>query len=187
MVSIHHTVIKKAAKHGLTMISVGDRVEVRTDKDKVLAFHVNPSKALDTALDRLESDRLRVTDKDPKDREPELKPTKAVEKNGEDTAPVQLKGGIIKPQFRDRYKKNGGNCGDDLAAELTAATTVKEGKKTRVDAAKLKAIAEANGVWRESYSSLNVGQQRMNVSNRLRNKLREGEKVKIGSRVLQDE
>ena len=47
------------------------------------------------------------------------------------------------------------------------------------DAAKLKKFATANGVWDDKYAKLpNFGLQRMNVCNRLRNKVKKGHKVK---------
>jgi hypothetical protein len=45
-------------------------------------------------------------------------------------------------------------------------------KKNKVDTDALRATGIANGVWRESWNSLNPGMRRMNLANRLRALLR---------------
>jgi hypothetical protein len=72
---------------------------------------------------------------------------------------------VVKPEYRARYAD--GSCGDDLAQRLRG-----------VDAAKLRALAEANGVWMRDYAGLNPGMRRMAVGNRLRALVRRGAKVK---------
>ena len=47
----------------------------------------------------------------------------------------------------------------------------------RIDTGKLRALAEANEVWDDKYARLNPGQQRMNVGNRLRAKIKKGEDI----------
>ena len=49
-------------------------------------------------------------------------------------------------QDRERYKQHGGSSGDDLAARLRKHLETDDGS---VDLAKLRALAEANGVWRD--------------------------------------
>src|SRR4051812_35377682 len=65
-------VVTKAREAGLTMVDLGNRVEARTDKDMVIAFHGKPERCLDLALERLEAKRLRELDPLPSDREPDL-------------------------------------------------------------------------------------------------------------------
>jgi hypothetical protein len=70
---------------------------------------------------------------------------------------------VVPQKYRDRYED--GSCGDTLAKQLRAHVTTKDGA---VDVAKLRALAKLNGVWKDSYSKLNNGLQRMTISNRLR-------------------
>jgi hypothetical protein len=66
---------------------------------------------------------------------------------------------------------------DELAQRLRRRVNGADG---RIDPAKLRALAEANGAWRDGYAALNPGMQFMNVSNRLRALVRHGSKVKWG-------
>lgn len=164
MASIHHTILKKAAKFGLSMSSASDGVKVLKGSS-VVAFHENASKALEQAISTMSS-------------MPTPTPTPTAEPTDDN---VVVTGGIIKPKYRKEYKKSGGNCGDEVAVLLTAHIRVeKRGSRTLVDPNRLREVAVANGVWRKEYESLNVGQQRMNVSNRLRHMLKEGYGVQIG-------
>ncbi|SFZ82893.1 hypothetical protein SAMN02983003_1335 [Devosia enhydra] len=75
---------------------------------------------------------------------------------------------VIKPDYKRDHKP------DDFAQQLSKAVADDNG---RVDRVKLRALAEANGVWNPAYERLNVGQARMNVGNRLRAKARKGQAV----------
>lgn len=100
--------------------------------------------------------------------------------------PKVIKGSIIKAKYKKEYKKLGGLCGDDMSCELTSATTIGADEKGNVKTCllKLREIATANGVWKDSYSKLNPGQQRMTIGNCLRHKMERGEKVTIGKVVM---
>lgn len=96
-----------------------------------------------------------------------------------------IKGSIIKKKYKQQYKKLGGLCGDEVSCELTAATTpLAEDGKVKTCLKTLRDIAIANGVWKDTYSKLNPGQQRMTVGNRLRNKIIAGEVITIGKRTM---
>ena len=86
---------------------------------------------------------------------------------------------IVPRKYKVRYAAHQSTCGDDMALELKAETTLPTGK---LNWEALKAIAEANGLDVEKYASLNPGQKRMNIGNRLRGKLDRGEDVTIGTR-----
>ena len=93
----------------------------------------------------------------------------------------------------DKYKKRYGksqNCGDEMAEML--ATLVKDEKGvTNIEA--LNAVGAQNGIdvqdrWgtgREG-GALNVGMQRMNLSNVLRGKIRNEERVVVGEHVYNE-
>lgn len=74
---------------------------------------------------------------------------------------------VVSSEWRNKYAKHGGSCGDDLAQRLRG-----------IDFAKLKALAEANEVWDPKYAGLNFGLTRMTVSNRLRALQRAGVNIK---------
>lgn len=81
---------------------------------------------------------------------------------------------IVKAKYRAIYRPNRNTNGDDLAQQLRVYLEYEgEDGNMHIDADKLARFAKANDCWVESYASLaNVGQQRMNVGNRLRAKVR---------------
>jgi hypothetical protein len=79
---------------------------------------------------------------------------------------------VVPAKYRDRYED--GSCGDDVALRLKRHITADDGS---VDVAKLKALAQRNGVWLGSYEKLNAGLARMIVGNRLRHLARAGTKI----------
>src|ERR1700688_4468062 len=134
--TIPSSVSAQAHKAGLDLVLVGDRVEARQGK-RVISFHVDPVKALSKALERMEETRLREMDKLPSDREPVLHippkkksaapstvtfpsppaPPYTEAEIGEAVAKT-VKQSIIKSKYKDRYKPNGGSCGDFISEEL---------------------------------------------------------------------
>lgn len=89
---------------------------------------------------------------------------------------------IVPARFKERYAKHDDSCGDRVAAALKKATTTQDSEgRDKCDLKALKEIATANGVWNPKYASLNAGQQRMNVGNRLRGMIKNDETVTIGS------
>lgn len=89
---------------------------------------------------------------------------------------------IVKRRYRDTYRSNDTSHtnGDEIATQMREYLNV-EGKDgvIRIDTAKLKRFAKANGCWQDSYANLNPGQQRMNVGNRLRRRIRKEEGFKV--------
>lgn len=105
----------------------------------------------------------------------------------EDEGPA---GDIVPRKYRERYGA-AQNCGDEVAATLTAFVTLPRATKKDpdggLDNAKLRAVAEANGIGDRlaeyEERGLNGGLRRMNVGNILRGMVRRGERVEIGDRV----
>lgn len=87
---------------------------------------------------------------------------------------------IVPSAYKEAYAKNGGTCGDELAAAISELAIV-DGK---ADAQRLSEIADQNGVDFSRWRHLNIGQQRMNLSNVLRGKLKKGENVKVGKHTF---
>lgn len=87
----------------------------------------------------------------------------------------------IKKRYKTAYKPFKNTNGDDLAAQLAAHLKVKDADdpkgRMKVDLARLKRFAVANGVWDERYEQLNAGMRRLNVGNRLRAKVRKGYEI----------
>ena len=105
------------------------------------------------------------------------KPSADEDEEGDDE-PVSRS--IVKPVYRKRYKPHQDRNGDDFSARLSAAVALyPDLRRPGVDLKKLRKLAEANGVWNDAYASLNPGQQRMNIGNRLRAMLKRGEEVAL--------
>lgn len=79
---------------------------------------------------------------------------------------------VVPAKYRERYAD--GSCGDTLAVRLKKHVTAADGT---TDVAKLRALAERNGVWSASYAKLNAGMQRMVCGNKLRKLTRDGTKI----------
>lgn len=87
---------------------------------------------------------------------------------------------IVKHKYRKLYRPNHNTNGDELAQLMREHLEyVDESDETKIDADLLKRFAQANECWVPAYSKLNVGQQRMNVGNRLRAKVRKDPDYKI--------
>lgn len=88
---------------------------------------------------------------------------------------VKVRKDIVPPQYRERYQANGGNNGDFIANELTASMT-----SGGTDS--LNAVKAENNVPPNLWNTLNNGQQRMNLSNRLRASYLRGETITIAGK-----
>jgi hypothetical protein len=96
------------------------------------------------------------------------KGTAPAEKQSAEAPGPKLSRSVIKPDYKREHVP------DDFARQLSKAVADDKG---RVDRVKLRALAEANGVWNPAYDRLNPGHARMNVGNRLRAKARKGQAV----------
>lgn len=101
-------------------------------------------------------------------------------------AVVKVVKSIVPAKFKERYAKNNGTCGDDMAKELKAATTMlNSDKRETLDVEALKRVAAQNGLGEtlDGYiaKKLNNGQLRMNVGNKLRGLLKAGTDVTVGT------
>lgn len=203
MTSISAALVSKATDLGFKFVDAGSRVEVHNGKG-VLSFHADPSRALelamlkhakfkapaDTVIRVVSPPAVVVT---PKGMEFALPPAPDYppEVVGEAVATAILKvvkGSIIKPQYKQKYKKNGDySCGDFLSEELRGYIAVQIKGRMMVSLERLKEVAMVNQVWKPSYEKLNPGQQRMTIGNCLRNKLANGIAVDIGGVPIKPE
>lgn len=114
-----------------------------------------------------------------------------LEEGDEDGEDEEAEGGSIVPEkYRRKYGASQ-RCGDDVAEVLSAYVTLERATKKNpdggLDKAKLRGVAELNGigdklaVWEDK--GLNGGLLRMNTSNVLRGMVRRGERVEIGTEV----
>lgn len=101
------------------------------------------------------------------------------------TKPTQQKGNVIKPQYRPGYKVNNG-CGDNIQRELAAEFVVDnpETGKPQLLLKEFRAWANSYGLWDAKYESLNPGMARMNVGNKVRGRIRNGETIKVRGTIL---
>lgn len=112
------------------------------------------------------------------------KSAKSAEQRAEDKA-KRDSGSIIPAKYKKKYGATAGTCGDRLALALKEATTTKnEDGRPCLDVEALFAIAKANEVDPKPYAKMNNGQKRMNIANKLRGVLLDGNDVKIGTTVL---
>lgn len=115
------------------------------------------------------------------------KPAKATKptKNAEPASPPVIRRSIVPLRFKQQYAQHNDTNGDRVATVLKqATTTVNADGRECLDLAALTAIAAANGIDVAKYASLNNGQKRMNVGNRMRGMLKNGQKVVIGKQTF---
>lgn len=94
---------------------------------------------------------------------------------------------IVPVRFKARYAEHGDSNGDRVALALKAYVAgVNADGRPSTDVAKLREVAEANGIDFNAYARLNIGQQRMNVGNRLRGMLKNEKPVTIGKQRFAD-
>lgn len=162
---IHHATIKRAARQGMTIAydAEQDGFVLTRNEDGFV------TQAYDTtaeALEEFERGEAEFTD-----------PNEGQE-DGE-----KVSGSVVRENYHKRYSKNphGPGCGDGLDVALRNAVmfTPEGSKEPRTDLAELRSIGLQNGLWIGEWEKLNPGMQRMNLSNRLRAYLRNGEDRKI--------
>lgn len=141
--AIHHAIVAKARNAGLEIKEIGEKFVLQNEAGQT-------SQEFDSAKDA--SDAI-GTDALKFGRAPKANPNK---------------NGVMGADYHKRYMEQGGGSGDLLDVALRSAVKGEKG----VDPAKVRAIAEQNGVWSERWADLNPGMQRMNLANRLRGLLR---------------
>src|SRR5262249_15773454 len=77
---------------------------------------------------------------------------------------------IVKARYRREYAKTDRHCNDDIAVTLREYLFDDEVLNFR----RLVEFAKENDCWKDEYARLNPGQIRMNVGNRLRNRIKKG-------------
>jgi len=82
---------------------------------------------------------------------------------------------IVKRKYKKLYRPNKDTNGDGLSDQIRDHVSLEnDAGDKRIDVAALKRFAIANNVWQASYALLNVGQMKMNITNRLRGLIRAG-------------
>lgn len=175
----HHATAALARKYGITLTANGN--------DTYTATSPTGGSITDSSAKSAVAIVVASLPKQPKVKKPVAKKTnKAGGKKQKNKKASHS--GVMKIEYYNRYRKLGGNCGDDLAKALTETTTVldtgKSGKAKRrkTDLKALKAVAKENNVDASGYSALNLGMVRMDVSNKLRAIVREGGTVTISGK-----
>lgn len=195
---IHHQTQKKARTHGIELTVVENEI-VASKNGTPLATGLMGNVVLDQAIARLNGSltgqpgsraKLAAAFKNAP-----AKVTVPVTDDGgpdddagddfdamddvEDTRPEGAS--IIKRKYKEAYRPHSMTCGDNLARDISAhvieQVMVDDKEVTRVSLAKLRKFAKANDCWVEGYASLNIGQARMNVGNRLRAKVKKGYEI----------
>lgn len=158
MPAIHHATAKRAAALGLSLIVVDDFIAARSGEHVVCTGLV----AKDVLVDAEKAIANGWT--------PPVEPAQD---------DPRWRTSIVKPKYRRVYAPKGECCGDTIAAELKAYLTYvdEETGEESLDLRLLRRFADANDCWVDTYAKLNPGQQRMNIGNRLRAKVRKGHVV----------
>lgn len=188
-IKLHHNTIKKAAAHKIVLTVVEGEVVALTKDGARLASGLMGNKVLDEAIVKLGAPivEARAKAKAAKKKAPK-KVKRVVEEDDEelaegdefdgdeDDAPEGK--GMIKSKYKKIYKPFKMTNGDDLNQLLAEHLKYKDPEgKMRVNQAKLVKFAKTNDCWVDGYKYLNVGQQRLNVGNRLRAKIKKGHVV----------
>lgn len=152
---IHHATLKKAADLGFAMQSTQDEAFVEVTHDTILlGLDADPKVALQQAIDN--------------------------KKNGtpfEESTSTK----IMADKYRAKYAPHNDSCGDDMSNAITNAV---EGDDGKMDIGRLQALAAENEIDVKKYDHLNNGQMRMNVGNRLRGRLKQGNDVTFNGKVV---
>lgn len=200
-IKLHHNTIKKAAAHKIVLTVVEGEVVASTKDGVKLAQGLMGNKVLDDAIVKLGAPIVKAraeakakVAKKPAPKKAKRKYTKEEQEeydlNGDedDRHPqdAEIEDGdepeegrsMIKDKYKKVYKPFKMTNGDDLNQLLAQHLKYKDDDgKLRVNKAKLVAFAKANDCWVDDYKHLNVGQQRLNVGNRLRAKIKKNYKV----------
>ena len=89
--------------------------------------------------------------------------------------------GVVDRKFVEKYGK-GGTVGDELSEALGSFLKDEKGKK--LDPDRIIEVAEANDIDHAKWDHLNIGMKSMSLRNTLRGKIRIGENVKVGRKVI---
>lgn len=182
---IHHNTLKRAASHGLNLTHDGTSFIAGNEKTGPLATGTDPKAVLDEAITKLLGNETPKSAKRPAGKKTKKRKARRSDEDGEEGDDDEGRS-IIKRVYKTRYKPFKMTCGDEMTKLIAGAICVRTkvligGKmktKLRIDRDKLKALAKANDCWNSGYSKLNVGQQRMNVGNRMRARVRKGLEIR---------
>jgi len=109
----------------------------------------------------------RVSDEDA-DEDAESDEDHALADEGDEDADEGESKSVVKRKYKKMYRPHHDTNGDGLSDQIRDHVSKEnEAGEMRIDPKALKRFAVANGVWKDSYASLNVGMQKMNVRNRL--------------------
>lgn len=196
---LHHAVIARALKHGITMVSTGHGIFTATDATGVK--HEGEIKDASTWLDNLlkvskPAKRAKAAKVAKPAKAKAKKPAKARDEDGEgedegegdEDEEVEAGGSIVKGKYKAQYAENEGilkgSNGDDMAAALKTFTD--NDGDMNIDA--LRRVARDNKIEFAKYENMkNNGQKRMIVGNILRGMIRKGKDVKVGTQSFRGE
>lgn len=173
--NIHHATRKRAANNGLVFVEstkLADGWDVVDEQDgKLFSSALDPKEALEDALAKLDDEDFEGEDQ-----------TEGDDSEADDEEEEKLSGSAVKERYKQRYAAAGDptSCQDDISQVLKSyVTTTNDKGKPIVDMDALAEVATQNGIDLERYEGLNRGMIRMNVGNRLRGLIRNGETVTI--------
>lgn len=185
---IHHNTAKRAAKLGLEFVVGGDKINLVSSTGDVLLIGTNAKDMLDALVAKYDA-ASHNEDEEGDEGQDDAEGDADEEQGGEDGEDEDDDSGksIVKAKYKTQYRPFKQTCGDDMSRRISLAikTVVtietksgKTKKVLRIDPKRLQRLARMNGVWSDEYLKLNVGQQRMNVGNRIRKLAKDGVEIK---------
>lgn len=176
-VKIHHAVVKKAAKHNITIVPPGEGETLwkashadLTDK----AEATTPSEVLEAALQALGYKKPKREKKPAAPRvagKPKTKKAKGKKQKAAKAGIIANKS-VVKKVYKEQYKTKGSGQGNGDRLDIAMKDALE------ADDNALGKIAKENGI-QFNWGILNKGLQRMNLSNVLRGRIDRGEPVKV--------
>lgn len=201
---IHHATVKKAAKFHITL-TLEENDIVATDRaGRRLASGPQGNKVLEEAITKVtghpakkvpvkrvhanfapnQTPNMPFPDEDEEPSDEDLEVDAAVA--DEDESDADQSRSVVKARYKALYKPHKDKCGDEVSVRVNAHITRvdEETGERRVSLKALRSFASANGCWVPSYANLisrtggwNAGMAAMNVTNRLRAKIRQAKKA----------
>lgn len=195
MTTLHHMTSKLARNNGISIAISGDDTFTMThDFSGKSVTGTDPKALVQQLINECVPKAAKVAKPNGADPKPAkvAKTKKSAKKvaRGEPKTKKTIetgRSGVMVLTYHTAYMNQGGGNGDQLDVALREAimsVAGPKGGKSVVIMENLEKIAKKHGVWNDRYESLNPGMARMNVSNRLRAMIRNGEAVVIDGKKI---
>lgn len=177
-VKIHHAVVKKAAKHNVTLAQVEGGFEASHADLPQTQLGTTPAEALAAALKALGYSKPKKVKQPSAPKVAGKKPKKAkTKKDKAAKAGLVSNKSVVKKSYKDFYKTKGSGQGNGDNLDIAMRDALE------ADDNALSKIARENNV-QFNWGALNKGLQRMNLTNVLRGRIDRNEPVKVMGKTI---